>query len=385
MARKYGKKNKIKTNIFDYNLGLIGESGIGKTTLAVQAAEKLVGEDGYLLLSLGKEDAVDAIPDAVYEEVPDYKTFDEITRDIIKNRDTDYKDLKVIIYDTLDQLIEICEPKGLEDWNEKQSDPQKRAESIAGAWGGFQKGEKYVVNEIILKRIWELKSVGVQMMVIGHTKRRTKTDPVTGEEFDVLTTDLPPVYFNAIKNKLHILGVASFDRKVKTKTSKNNFTGKATTTGKIDNEKRIITFRDDNFIIESKSRFDVVEDDINLDVDAWIGAIEGAIKAAFDKQKNNTQTFEEAKAAQEKEKEAKIADAMADVREKEKAKEEAEYNKIDVEENMRLYSVIRSAYAKGTEEQKAKAGEIIGATGFTIKEVENIPTRFYVEVAALFE
>lgn len=379
MARKYGKRNIIKTNIFDYNLGLIGESGIGKTTIAVETAEQLVGEDGYLLLSLGKEDAVDAIPDAMYEEVPDYETFDAITSDIIKNRDTDYKDLKVIIYDTLDQLIEICEPKGLADWNDKQTDPQKRAESIAGAWGGFQKGEKYVVNEIILKRIWELKRVGVSMMVIGHTKRRTKTDPVTGDEFDVLTTDLPPVYFNAIKNKLHILGVASFDRKVKTKAQKNAFTGKTTMQGSIADEKRIITFRDDNFIIESKSRFNVVEDDIPLDKDAWINAIEGAIKAAHAKQKTVTKSFEEAKAEQEIQKEEAISNAMSEMREEEE-------NKIDVERNNVLFEEIKLAFSNNpTPEAQTKAGEIVGATGFTIKETDKIPTRIYEEVIAVLK
>lgn len=52
--RKFGKKNVIKVDPLAYNLGLIGDSGVGKTTLAVQVCEKLVGEDGYLLLNMGK-------------------------------------------------------------------------------------------------------------------------------------------------------------------------------------------------------------------------------------------------------------------------------------------------------------------------------------------
>ncbi len=75
MGRKFGKKNVIKVDPLAYNIGLLGESGIGKTTLAVDVCNKLVGEDGYILLNIGKEDGVDAIPDAVYEDIPDWDTF----------------------------------------------------------------------------------------------------------------------------------------------------------------------------------------------------------------------------------------------------------------------------------------------------------------------
>ncbi len=68
--------------------------------------------------------------------------------------------------------------------------------------------------ELVLEKIWELKSVGVQIMVLGHTKVREKTDPLTGEGYDTLTANLPNRYFNGIKTKLHVLGVASIDRSI---------------------------------------------------------------------------------------------------------------------------------------------------------------------------
>ena len=52
---KYGKKNEIKIDPLAYNLMLIGESGIGKTTVIKEYCEKLAG-DSYIFLETGKED-----------------------------------------------------------------------------------------------------------------------------------------------------------------------------------------------------------------------------------------------------------------------------------------------------------------------------------------
>ena len=135
MARKFGKKNVIKINPIEYNLGLIGESGIGKTTLAKEVCEKLAGEDGYIIANIGKEDGIDAIAGASYEDIPDWDTFEAFTDDIIKNRNTDYKDLKVIVYDTFDELVRITEPEVIRLHNKEN--PDKRVKSIKAAFGGL--------------------------------------------------------------------------------------------------------------------------------------------------------------------------------------------------------------------------------------------------------
>lgn len=346
MARKYGKKNKIKLNIFDYNVGLIGESGIGKSTLAIQTCEKLLGEDSYLLLSLGKEDAVDAIADAMFEEVPDWSTFEDIVDDIIENRDTDYKDLKVIIYDTLDELFKIVEPEVVRLWNKDQTDANKKVKTISASWGGFQRGEEKAV-ELVTDKLWELKKVGISMFCIGHTKRRSKIDPVTSEEYDVLSTNMLNKYFEGIKTKLHVLGVASVDRTINKKITKDKM-GKSKTVGEIADEKRIITFRDNNFTIESKSRFDDITPQIKLDVDEFIKAIEDAILAEHEKQKNK-KSVNETKKEQEEIKDEKIQKAMSEVREK---------LKVDVEANKEFVDVIKANFGKATTEQKEAMKEI---------------------------
>lgn len=280
MARKFGKKNKVKLNMLDYNLGLLGESGIGKSTLAKELCEKLVGEDGYIIANLGLEDGVDAIDGAMYENIPDWKAFDEFTKDIIENKNTDYKDLKVVVYDTVDELFRIAEAQAIKLHNRQNKD--KQVKSINSAFGGFGKGQDKVID-IVLEKIWKLKDVGVKMIVIGHTKKRTQSDPITGIEYDILTNKTLNKYFDAIKTKLHILGVASVDRIIAQEKVKNKITNKESLIGKIAEEARIITFRDDSFNVDSKSRFKDIVPKINFDTDEFIKAIEDAIKVEYSK------------------------------------------------------------------------------------------------------
>ena len=333
MARKFGKKNVIKVDPLAYNIGLIGLSGIGKTTLVKQVCEKLVGETGYIIANCGKEDGIDAIAGVIYEDIPDWDTFDEFTEDVIENKLTDYKDLKVIVWDTLDELINIAEPEAIRLYNKEiRENPSKKdkkeAKTIKQAWGGYGEGEKFTL-ELIMSRMWELKRVGVAMFLVGHTKKRTMSDPMSGLDYDIITTNMQHNYFNALKTKLHILGVASIDREIiQEKTGKKDFTGKEKIQGKVSNESRKITFRDDNFNIDSKSRFSEIIDSIIFDPNEFIRAIEDAIKIEHEKQ-SGIKSIEETKKEQETEKD-KIVEEVATKKKEEidKRKEEEERNNL---------------------------------------------------------
>lgn len=371
MGRRFGKKNRIKLDPLAYNIGLIGESGIGKTTLAKEVCERLVGEDGYMILSIGKEDGVDAIPNAIYEEVPDWETFEEIVDDIIEHRTTHYKNLKVLVYDTYDELMRITEPEVIRLHN--RENPEKKVKSIKATFGGFQAGEDKAI-ELVLDKIWELKKVGISMFIIGHTKRRTLTDVVTGLEYDMLTTNMPTRYFNAIKTKLHILGVASINRSIEQQRMKQKI-GKDKIIGKVINESRIITFRDDNFNIDSKSRFEEIVPQIPLDTDEFIKAIEDAIRVAYEKQDNKKGSVEEERAAQDKDKEEEINKVI----------EEKNKTRINVEENEELAEVIKQNFVKATDEIKLHIKEIMDEYGFeSFKEPDTIPTEALRKIVKLF-
>lgn len=272
------------------------------TTVIKEYCEKLVGEDGYLFLEIGKEDGHDAINGIQYEPVEDWDKLTEVVDDIIENRTTDYKDLRVVVFDTYDELFAIAEPEVIRMHN--RENPTKKTRSINSAFGGFQAGQDKAI-EIVLDILWSLKKVGISFIIIGHTKTKNVTDAVTGEDYLQLTTNMSQKYFNAIKTKVHFLGVASIDREiVKEKTGKKNVvTKKDIEKGVVKSETRKITFRDDNYVIDSKSRFADIVESIPLNSDALIKAISDAIKAELSK---SGKSFDDAKKEQQKQEEEKF-------------------------------------------------------------------------------
>ena len=80
---KFGRKNEVDLNPLHYNICLLGEGGIGKTTIIKQVCEKLVGDDGYMHLDIGREDGAAAIQGIVSEQIEDWAKLKEVTEDII--------------------------------------------------------------------------------------------------------------------------------------------------------------------------------------------------------------------------------------------------------------------------------------------------------------
>lgn len=291
----YGKKNVIKIDPLSYNIGLIGESGIGKTTIIKEMCEKLVGEDGYRFLECGKEDGADGIDGINYLNCPEWSMdydeytnsigFEDFVDDVVEHKSTEYPDLKTVVIDTYDQLIEIAKPEVIRMHNAEH--PGKPVKSIKAAFGGYMSGEDKA-TEIVLDKLWELKSVGVHFIIIGHVKQRQQEDVVTGQTYTSLTTNMSMRDFNAIKTKLHFLGVASIDREiVQEKTGKKDDKKKDIMKGVIAKESRKITFRDDSYSIDSKSRFADIVPECDFNVDSLIQALTDAIKAEASKGKKS--------------------------------------------------------------------------------------------------
>lgn len=365
MARKFGQKREICIDPLAYNIGLIGESGIGKSTVIKEVCEKLAGDEGYIALDIGKEDGHDAINGIVSEKIPDWAKFKEFCDDVIENKLTDYKNLRVVVLDTFDQLLEIAEPEVIRMHNRANPDKPKIT-SIKAAFGGFMAGEDKAI-QIVLDKLWELKSVGVSFIAIGHTKKKDVDDPITGESYSILTTNMSQRYFNALKTKLHFLGVAYIDREiVKQKTGKKNVvTKQEEVKGKVMSESRRISFRDDNYSVDSKSRFADIVDEIPLDSDAFIKAITDAIMAEHSK---GDKTVEQSKKDLEKarkQKEAEVAEKL----------EHDAANKVDEEKNAELVSTIQNKFSDVSAATKKKVKAFMAEHDIpNFKNADEIPT-----------
>lgn len=334
----FGKRNEIKIDPLKYNIGLIGESGIGKTTIIKEMCEKLTGTpEGALFLECGKEDGADAINNINYINCPEWSMdydefanaagFEDVVDDIIENKTTEYPNLRVVVIDTYDQLLEIAKPEVIRMHN--RENPEKPVKSIKAAFGGYMAGEDKA-TEIVLDKLWELKRVGVSFIIIGHVKQRTQEDISTGETYNSLTTNMSLRDFNAIKTKLHFLGVAAIDREIlKEKTGKKDNKGKDIMKGIVAKESRKITFRDDSYSVDSKSRFSDIASQCEFNADALIKTITDAIKAEQAKSgKSFEQSEAEQKAAQEK--------RMAEIAEQEEKNRQAKEVK-DVIDKIKEY------------------------------------------------
>lgn len=296
MARKFGKKNQVKVDPFNYSLMMLGEPKIGKTSLLYQVAEKLVGEDGYIFAELFRERGADAIEGIVAENLPTWDDWVEFVDDIVDNKTTDYADLRVVFVDTYDQYILMAIDEAIRLWN--KDNPDKRAKTLNQSWGGFGSGQKVI--DLMFEQVDRLENVGVKVWWIGHVKTKEVKNIYNDETYQVLTSDQQQNYFNALKKNLHFLCLAYFDRELqKEKTGKKNIvTKKEEIKTTIKDETRKIKFRDDSFVVDSGSRFSDIVPEINLDADEFIEAITNAIKAEI---KKNGTSIEDRKKENEKE------------------------------------------------------------------------------------
>lgn len=287
---KFGKKNIISHDVLDYNVILLGESGVGKSSTMFNVAEKLAGEEGYLMLEIGNEHGTSALSGVNTIDVPAYDAeYDEASNsiglitlvdDICENKSTDWEDLRLLIVDTLDQLMPVLEQEVIRmDNRERRKEGKPAIDSIAKAMGGYMRGHDKAIE------LWKdienrLLAVGVRVWKISHCKNRTITDVVTEEQYLQVTAKLEQRYYNAFKDEADIVALCYFDRDLEREKRKEN---SKETVNRVKEVERKIKFRSSDQIFDSKSRFANIVEEIPLDADEFIKAIEDAIKAEASK------------------------------------------------------------------------------------------------------
>lgn len=318
----FGKRNSVNLDILSYNIMLLGESGAGKTSLINNVCTKYTGNPkSALFLEIGLERGADAISginsincpewDMDYDEFDNAAGFYTVCEDIIENKTAEYPDLKVVVWDTLDQLISVTEAEVIRMWNREcraAGHPEKAAKTINGCYSGYGRGEKKAI-EMMLDVMNRLRRVGVATIIIGHVKTKSIEDPLTGQSYQILTSDQQQNYFNAIKKNLHFLGLLYIDRELAAeKTGKKVFgTNKDETINRIVGEARKVRFRDDGAVVDCKSRFADIVPEIDCDAEQFINAIEDAIKSEQAKSGVSLREAKKKQAKHEAELEARVA------------------------------------------------------------------------------
>ena len=355
------RKNVVKADLCNYSILLNGIGGVGKTTLFYQVTTKLYGEDGGLMINVGNEPQPNHIVNANYLQADTFKDVVEFVNELCKGRNGAYSHIKVVGFDTLDTIYDLAEDYVLEEYN-NSVDGGKEVNTIKSAYGGYQAGENRVVD-LVVKTLFKLRNYGYGLWINGHTKRKTKADQLGNIEYEQLTSDLPAKYYNAIKNKVNIVGTAyirrSFDNMKQVKDAYNK--GKMKTVGTVTDESRIIVFRDDDYAIDCKSHFPEICDACEFDRDCFIEAIYDAIKKELEKQVGKPISDEQMKKVQEqqqKEQEKQVEQLI-----QEKVAEEQKQN--DEQEKERILQQLVGGYKTMSKEKKLHIKQVLTDNGVT--------------------
>lgn len=274
--RKYGKINKMKTRFQDYNYIINGEGGVGKTSLAHQLGKEVTGSDeGTFIITLGGEPAPEHIPNAFGDVAKDFKTFMSIVKELCDNKEA-YPNTVFVALDSLDEYARITEEYVIKEWN-AQCDINERAKSIKQAYKGYQGGENRACT-LMIQEVLKLQNAGYKMLEIGHTKVKTKDDPLSDVKYEQLTCNLDNKYYNAMKDKVNLVAMCAFENNIENvEERKNAFTKKKEKVGKLQSRTRVMIFEDNDVAIDTKTHFEYITPKIELGARNFIEAVESAI------------------------------------------------------------------------------------------------------------
>jgi len=382
--RKVGKRAEVKVDFASYCYLINGIAGIGKTTLSYEVGKTLYGEDGVMILTIGQEPEPKHLGDVLCDRAKTWSDLAEMIDDLVDYRTVDYKNLKLIAIDTVDEVFRLAEAEVLEMFNAMVA-VDKRVKSIKQAFGGYQAGENKVVD-IVITTLFKLRDAGYGIFFIGHTKTKNKKDPMTDIEFEQLTSNLEAKYYTAIKDKVNVVGCAYIEREMNDlETVKDAFSKKEKQVGHIASEKRVIVFRDEEYAIDVKSHFEYIEPKIEFSAPVFIDTVLTAIKKQHDKFHGET-TVEEIEVIKEKQ----VDELITEV-EEEQAQEavaetmvEPDVDVVDIPRSKEIIKKITSKYKGASDEEKAEVKAVLKKNGVS-KFDTGLPTRVFEQILELFK
>lgn len=382
MARKFGKTYEIGKNFWNYSYIFNGVAGIGKTTMAHELGVAASGSnEGTFIITCGREPDPSHIPGAFGEKATSFKEFKEIVTELCENKD-EYPDTKFVCWDSLDEIFRITENYVVAEYNKALKDefnatppsPQKKApkyaKTIAGTWGGYQAGNNRVVD-LVIGEYGKIIDAGYKVILLGHTKLKSKQDILTGITYEQIGCNLDNKYYNALKDKVNLVCTAYFDHEMEdVKEEVNAFTKKKQKKGTATNETRMAIFLDDNMAVDTKTHFANIAPKIEFNSQAFIKAVQDAIEDKINAGNapvvsKPTKTASPKPEPQEEEPEDEELDTEeaiddADIDEVDDT-EETEEDEVETSEFDR--DLIKAEFKKSTREVKEQIKAILAAHG----------------------
>ena len=138
----------------------------------------------------------------------------------------------------------------------------KPCKSINDAFGGYGRGLDRVIA-LIQEQITRLEDAGIAVFILSHVKEKTRTDMVTGEEYQVWTNNLMDKVYGAIADTAQMVMMAVFDREIKDK--------------KVTGENRVLYLRA-TASLDAGSRFHGLPEKVPFTPTAFIEAFEEGVK-----------------------------------------------------------------------------------------------------------
>lgn len=304
--RKVGRTYSIGKNFYDYSYIINGVAGVGKTTMAMELGEIATGSnEGTFIITCGREPDPSHIIDAFGDIAPDFKRFREINQELCENKAA-YPDTKFVCWDSLDELFRIGETYVVAEYNKALKDewlatpPNQRkdpkyAKSIAQSYGGFGRGETRVAN-LVINEYGKLIDAGYKVILLGHTKEKSRVDLLTGVSYNMIGCNLENKYYNALKDKVNLVCTAYFDHALENvKEVYDPFSKKNKKVGNATSEIRMAIFLDDDMAVDTKSHLADIEPKIEFNSKAFVKAVQDAIaiKIAKANKKESDVTEEE--------------------------------------------------------------------------------------------
>jgi hypothetical protein len=270
------KKNVVKADVRSYPPYVImGVPKIGKTTLFRDLILEIYkDEDKGVLLSFGDEEGHKSLDRLQCEEIDDwdleYETnldgsvnedsprgFVQVVDDLVENKETN--GIEAVGLDTWDKLVEIATREAYEIHRRLKGAYPK---SLNDALGGYGAGGKKVV-ELMMGQVARLRKAGYAVFVMAHTKKKDKTDVMTGEAYEQITNDLISTFYNPIANVAQMIVNIAVEREIKD----NKQIG----------TKRMMYFRD-NGIVDAGGRFVGLPEKMELSAENFMIAFNTGVK-----------------------------------------------------------------------------------------------------------